>query len=905
MADSLKIKIDGDTSGLESSLSKIGSMATVAIGTAVTAVTGLGVAVTSVGKEFETAFAGTSTMFGDVDVNTANLTDQILALSNATGLASTEITSSLYGALSAGIPVTEDMGEAMSFMESAVKLASAGFTSVDTAVTATASVMNAYGKSLDDVDDIQKVLIQTQNLGITTVDELGSTLSGVTGSAAAFGVSFEQLGASLATVTAQGTPTSQAVTQLNSLLAELGKSGTTASKGLAEAIENTEYAGMNFTQLMEAGVPLNEVLDLMADQAEASGLSLLDMFSSIEAGKIALAMTGDQSAIFADNLAQMATEIDVVDKAYATVTDTLDHQLTTLKESMVNLGIALFQEFAPTLKEVVSIAVTEVQKLLQAFQDGKFDDEINAIKEAMVEVAEIVGDQLPQIIDAGLQLMLALVNGVINNLPAIIDAVSFAFEFFGTILVIVANNIDWLLPLITAMYAGMMTLKVISTISGLFSAFTTILGLFTSGATIATTVSTAFSVVMGALTSPIGIAIVAITALVTILNVLGVDWSAVIDLIKTLMANFVEFVGTAITSVIGFFVNMVSTILSSLGSFVSSFLSALGSFLSSALSSVGEVVTAIVTYFVDGFLSILTAIADFAIQGLAFIGEFTVKALAFIGEFVVNAIAFFVNFGLQILQEIGNTLSALFVLFTTTLANISSAIVTFVTTAISNFIEFATNMVATFKEGFATAVTEVTAFAKNVLGAITDMISSAKSALTDWVSSAFSFGKNFMSGIWDGITSMASWLASKVTSLFSGLFSSATSAFTSSASSASAVTSYGSNDISAVSAVAETPTTMTYAPINDDTTASVMSAYSGVNTLATQQMSRLFGGDGDSQKTTTTTSKTGGNTDESAKTPPIQNNITLEVNGREIAYAVKVAEAETGEDVLPVSLARI
>lgn len=149
---------------------------------------------------------------------------------------------------------------------------------------------------------IQKVLIQTQNNGITTVDELGRCLSNVTPTAAAMGVSFEQVGAALATMTAQGTPAAQATTQLNSLLAELGKSGTTASNALAEATKGTEYAGMSFQQMQAAGVPLNEILDMMRNYAEANGKSLLDMFGSIEAGKAALAMTGENAQTFTNNL---------------------------------------------------------------------------------------------------------------------------------------------------------------------------------------------------------------------------------------------------------------------------------------------------------------------------------------------------------------------------------------------------------------------------------------------------------------------------------------------------------------------------------------------------------------------------------------------------------------------------
>ena len=113
-----------DNSGVEKGLAKMGSLVKNGAGAAAklsaTAIAGVtaaigaaGTAATAVGQQFETALAKTSTMFGDVKVDTKGLETQVLALSNATGLAADQIGGSLYNALSAGIPVTEDMGKSM------------------------------------------------------------------------------------------------------------------------------------------------------------------------------------------------------------------------------------------------------------------------------------------------------------------------------------------------------------------------------------------------------------------------------------------------------------------------------------------------------------------------------------------------------------------------------------------------------------------------------------------------------------------------------------------------------------------------------------------------------------------------------------------------------------------------
>lgn len=424
---SVVIQIVGDDKEFKASLGGLGNTAKSALAGVATAVTaasaaigGLAAAAAKVGSEFETSLAGTSTMFGDVAVDMDGLTDRILSLSSTTGLAAKDLSSSLYNALSAGIPVTEDMAGAMGYMESSAKLAAAGFTDVDTAVTATAKVMNAYGMSLDDVDGIHKVMLQTQNKGITTVNELGATLAQVTPTAAAMGVSFENVGAALATMTAQGTPTAQATTQLNALIAELGKNGTTAAKNLEKASKGTEHAGKGFSQLMEEGVPLNEVLDLMGDYATANGLSMIDMFSSIEAGKSALAMAGENSEAFASNLAAMATEADVVGDAYTKVTDTLQHQTDVLKANVENLGISLYQSMDTPLKELAGRASSAVAEISSALQQGGIAAAVGSLGGILADALIGAAEMAPSMIDMGVGLIQSLLSGIQESLPNLV-----------------------------------------------------------------------------------------------------------------------------------------------------------------------------------------------------------------------------------------------------------------------------------------------------------------------------------------------------------------------------------------------------------------------------------------------------------------------------------------------------
>lgn len=306
----------------------------------------------------EQSIANASTLFGTVEVDVANLQAQITALSGETGVAAEAIGQALYQALSAGIPVTRDMGAAMGFVRQAVILARAGFTDVTTAVEATAKTLNAYRLEVTEAERIHRILIQTQNRGITLVDELGSYLAQVTPIAAAFGVSFENVGAALAAMTAQGLRTRVAITQLRSLFTELGQSGTSGSEALLRAQQAAGMAQLSFTELMNSGYSLGAVLDLVRDYADTTGKSVIDLFGSVEAGQAVLSLTGANAEYLAMVFGEMSTESELVGESYAKVMDTLVGSTGVFRNNVRLLGTTVGQLLAPALTDVIERLTT-------------------------------------------------------------------------------------------------------------------------------------------------------------------------------------------------------------------------------------------------------------------------------------------------------------------------------------------------------------------------------------------------------------------------------------------------------------------------------------------------------------------------------------------------------------------
>ena len=280
---------------------------------------------------------GASTLYGSVAVDQTKLVDNLKSISLQTGESLEVLGQTVYDAMSAGVQPTEDMAEVLQVVSASSKLAKAGFTDTNTAMKASLSVINAYGMGIENINKVSDILLNTQNLGVTTVGELSNALSKVTPVASAFGVSIENVTSALALMTKQGTNTEVASTGLSSILSELGKSGTTASENLQKASLSAGLTETSFKGLLDSGESLGDILDIMSQYAEQNHLSLVDMFSSIEAGKSALQITNAGAEEFNKTLDSMETATGLVSESFekmVTPSQRLDSAIATLKTTI-------------------------------------------------------------------------------------------------------------------------------------------------------------------------------------------------------------------------------------------------------------------------------------------------------------------------------------------------------------------------------------------------------------------------------------------------------------------------------------------------------------------------------------------------------------------------------------------
>ena len=415
-----KLDTSGVTKGISSMTVAAGNLIADFVKSAGSQLAGIAKSAVSIGSAFETSLAKVTTIADTSKLSTQQLSDQITAMSSKMGVAASDIAEATYQAISAG----QDTSNAVAFAGQASKLAAAGFTSSSSAVDILTTALNAYGMSADQATHVSDVLLTTQNLGKTSVDELSASMGKVIPLAAAYGVSVENLSSGLAVMTANGIATAEATTYTKSMLNELGDSGSTVGKILQK------QTGKSFAQLNAEGKSLGDVLQILYNSVGGNSTAFAGLWSSVEAGTGALSLASGGADKFNSVLAQMQDSAGATEAAYETMTDTFQHKVESLQTLAENLGISLYNSMEGSLTNVVKWGTDCISQLSTALTEGGPEAMLQAAGEILSDLASGIAEQLPGLMTTGVEIITQLAEDIVAATPAMLDT---AAEVLGAL----------------------------------------------------------------------------------------------------------------------------------------------------------------------------------------------------------------------------------------------------------------------------------------------------------------------------------------------------------------------------------------------------------------------------------------------------------------------------------------
>ena len=389
-------------------------------------------------SNFQDAMTKVNTIADTSAVSLDDLSSQIMDLSNQTGISANEIADATYNAISAG----QNTADAVNFVSNATSLAKAGFTDTGSAIDVLTTIMNAYGLEADKVGSVSDMLINTQNKGKTTVAELSASMGKIIPTAKSMGVGLDQISAGYAIMTAKGIATAESTTYMNSMLNELGKSSTKVGQALKEE------TGKSFQELVAEGKSVGDVLQIVKDHADKSGVAFNELWGSAEAGKAGLTLLSDGAESFNAMAKDMTASTGATGEAMEKL-ETPSQKAKVAINELKNAGITLGQTALSALAPLIDKVSQSIEKLTTWFNNLS-----PGVQQIILVVLAFITALGPVLIVIGK--IISSVGTIMTIAPAIVSVIS---VIKGAVIalnaVLMANPIILIITLIVALVGAL------------------------------------------------------------------------------------------------------------------------------------------------------------------------------------------------------------------------------------------------------------------------------------------------------------------------------------------------------------------------------------------------------------------------------------------------------------------
>lgn len=314
-------------------------------------------AIVNSASDFQYKMAEVSTLVDTNQVNMSGLNDSVIALSKSFGTPAVDQAAGMYQVLSSGIG---GVSESLEVLEASNKLALGGVTTTTTAVDGLTTILNAWKLKSSDSTRVTDTLFTTMKLGKTTIGELGSSIFQVAPTAAALGISLEELGGSLVAMTKQGTKTPIAMTQIKAAISGL----TNPSDDLTAIWKKNKFES---GEAAIKALGYQGALELLSKETKGSVGQLKTLLGGMEAASAALQITGNNSKMFSDALAQVKQSAGATEEAVAKMAETHKKRADRAKASWealkITLGNRLLSAMDPLIQKIGKLTDKFVQWL--------------------------------------------------------------------------------------------------------------------------------------------------------------------------------------------------------------------------------------------------------------------------------------------------------------------------------------------------------------------------------------------------------------------------------------------------------------------------------------------------------------------------------------------------------------
>jgi len=369
----------------------------------------------SAGATFDSSMAQVAATMGTTVDQIGDLRNFAQEMGSTTAFSATEAADALNYMALAGY----DAETSMKMLPNVLNLAAAGGIDLASASDMITDAQTALGLSLDETSTMVDQMAQTASKSNTSVAQLGEAFLTIGANARNVKGGTQELSTVLGVLADNGIKGSEAGTHLRNIMLALNPTTDKAAAAWEQLGVQAYDAEGNLRSLPDIFQELNDSMDGWSTQDRTEMLSAMFNKTDLASINALLGTTGDRY----DELAAAIDNAGGAAEAMAnTQLDNLSGDVTLFKSALEGAQIAVSDQLTPTLREFVQFGADGLSQLTQSFTEGGLEGAMEAFGQILADGLNMIIEILPQAVDAGLALLEAVLQGILDNLDLIIDS---------------------------------------------------------------------------------------------------------------------------------------------------------------------------------------------------------------------------------------------------------------------------------------------------------------------------------------------------------------------------------------------------------------------------------------------------------------------------------------------------
>jgi TP901 family phage tail tape measure protein len=305
---------------------------------------GLGALAGKVAIDFDKSMRNINSIAQLPEKQFQKLGDSVLGLAKDTAQSPKVLADGLYDLVSSGFKAKD----AMNVLEASARAATAGLTTTDVSAKTVSAVLNAYKLPASQAQHVSDLLFQTVNRGVTSFEQLSTSLGYVLPAAASLGIGLDQVGASISTLTKEGQSPETAITNLNQAMTSLFKPTTAMSKAIKDL-------GYENSQALVKAKGFQGAIEAVVGATDGSQESIGKLFGNVRAIRAVLGLTGKNARGAAKDLKAFGDVSGATDTALSQQSKSVSYKWNQLKAEFSALAVKVAPRFLDAGKKIIGV----------------------------------------------------------------------------------------------------------------------------------------------------------------------------------------------------------------------------------------------------------------------------------------------------------------------------------------------------------------------------------------------------------------------------------------------------------------------------------------------------------------------------------------------------------------------